>query len=235
MGCEAKEKAMTDSNSDEEKTVKAMYRIGNAERVIEYVKEPLLSAIHYEGERTFLTASDDLLMLMVFTYINLLGYLYKGSDKSKYAVEFTRGYLGRIDPRYAEVGGLLYDALRHGMVHLATPKRIKLEDGTMLDFSFHRSGQREDYLKITKYPEKSTTSTIIYIYRLSLDIPLLYQDLLSAIDEYTKDIKDDEELSDTFTEAFIKRRKPEREKELLRKSCIQLSDFDFVRAQISDL
>ena len=164
-------------------------------------------------------------MLLVFTYINLLGYYYKGSWETVYAVEFIRVYLGKVDQRYTEVGGLLYDALRHGMVHLATPKRIKLEDGAMLDFSFHRSGRREDYLKITKYPEKSTTSTIIYIYRLSLDIPLLYQDLLSAIDEYTKDIKVNQELSDVFIEAFIARRKPEEEKDLRRK---YNRDLDFI-------
>ena len=228
---------MTNPNSDEEEGVKAMYRIGNAERVTEYVKEPLLEAIHYEGGRTFLAASDDLLMLLVLTYIDLLGYFYKGGSKSIYAVEFIRGYLGKVDQRYMEVGGLLYYALRHGMVHLATPKRIKLEDGTILDFSFHRSGRREDYLKVMRYPEKSATSTIVYIYRLSLDIPLLYQDLLSAIDEYTEDIKINHELSDVFTEAFIARRKPEKEKELLRKykSYIRGSDFAFVRDQISKL
>ena len=117
---------MTNPNSNEEERVKAMYRLGNAERVTELVKVPLQEAIHFEGERAFLAASDDLLMLLVFTYIDLLGYLYKGYSKSIYAVEFIRKYLGRIDKRYVEVGGLLYYALRHGMVHLATPKRIKL-------------------------------------------------------------------------------------------------------------
>jgi len=226
---------MTNPNSDEEERVKAMYRIGNAERVTELVKVPLQEAIHFEDERAFLRASDDLLMLLVFTYITLLGYYYKRSWGTVYAVEFIREYLGRVDQRYTEVGGLLYDALRHGMVHLATPKRIKLEDGAMLDFSFHRSGRREDYLRIKKYPEKSTTSAIFYIYRLSLDIPLLYHDLLSAIDEYTKDIKVNQELSDVFTEAFIARRKPEEERRFRNKAYIKDSDFAFVREQISNL
>ena len=34
----------------------------NAERVVEYVKAPLEEAIHFEGERAFLVASDDLLI-----------------------------------------------------------------------------------------------------------------------------------------------------------------------------
>jgi len=226
---------MTTPNSDEEERVKAMYRSGNAKRVTEFVKVPVQEWIHFEGERAFLVAADDLLMLLVLTYIDLLGYLYKGISKPVCAVEFIREYLGKVDQRYTELGGLLYYALRHGMVHLATPKRIKLEDGTILDFSFHRSGRREDYLKITKYPENSATSTIVYIYRLSLDIPLLYRDLLSAIDEYTEDIKVNTELSDVFTEAFIARRKPERVKEIISRKYIRDSDFAFVREQISRL
>ncbi len=227
---------MTNPNSDEEERVKAMYRPGNAELVTEYVKEPLQEMIHYEGERTFLRASDDLLMLLVLTHIDLLGYLYKGSSKSSYAVGFIRDYLGRIDPRYVEVGGLLYDALRHGMVHLATPKRIRLQDGKILDFLFIRSGRREDCLKIKKIPETQRTG-VVDIYRLTLDIPLLYRDLLSAIDMYVEDIRHNQELSDVFSKAFETRRKPEKEKEekLLSKPYIQDSDFAFVRRQISNL
>ena len=208
---------MTNTSSDEEERVKAMYRIANAERVTELVKEPLQKALHFEGDRAFLRASDDLLMLLVFTYINLLGYYYKGGWETANAVEFIRVYLGKVDARYREVGGLLYHTLRHGMIHLATPKRIKLKDGIMLDFSFHRSRRREDFLRVTKYPEQSSPGNIIYIFRLSLDIPLLYRDLLSAIDGYTKDIRASNELSDVFTEAFKTRRKPEEEKDLRNK------------------
>ena len=77
---------MTNPNSDEEERVKAMYRMGNVEQVTELVKVPLQEVIHFEGERAFLRASDDLLMLLVFTYMNLLGYYYKGSWKAVYAV-----------------------------------------------------------------------------------------------------------------------------------------------------
>ncbi len=163
--------------------------------------------------------------------------LYKYPNKSIYAVQFIREYLGKIDRRYVEVGGLLYDALRHGMVHLATPKRIKLRDGEILDFSFSRSGRREDYLKIAMRQELQRTGAKVDIYRLSLDIPLLYRDLLSAIDKYTEDVKCNQDLSDTFSKAFETRRKPEkaREEKLSNKPYIQDSDFVFVREQISNL
>ena len=222
---------------DEEEIVKGMHRITNAERVIEYVKEPLQEIIHYEGERNFLVASNDLLMLLIFTNIDLLGYFYRGCSKAHCAVEFIREYLGRVDSRYKEVGGLLYLCLRHGMVHLVTPKRIELEDGKILDFSFRRSGEREKHLKIVKYPDLKAAGTAPDIYRLELDIPLLYRDLISAIDEYEKDIRNIQELSDVFRKAFETRRSPDKESILLteRSSYIKDSGFTFVKEQISKL
>ena len=225
---------MTHARYDNPELAKAIYRHMNAERVEDYFKKPLQESICQEGERTFLAASDDLLMLLVLTYINLLGYLYKGSSKSVCAVEFIREYLGRIDQRYAELGSLLYYTLRHGMVHLATPKRIRLQDGKILDFLFTRSRQREDCFRIVKIPEAQRTGTVD-IYRLTLDIPLLYRDLLSAIDMYAEDIRHNQTLSDVFGEAFEARRKPERAKELISRKYIRDSDFAFVREQISKL
>ncbi len=228
---------MTNASWDEEVIGKALLRRVEASRLEEYLKEPLEEMIHYEGERTFLSASDDLLVLLVFTYIDLLGYLYKGKNSSSNAVEFMREYLGRVDKRYEEVSGLLYDALRHGYIHLATPKRIKLQDKKILDFSFTRSGRREDYLKVAKMRETQSTGSTVDIYRLSLDLPLLYKDLLSAIDKYAEDIRYNEALSDIFRKTFETRRNPEkaREEVLLGKPYIQDSDFAFVRNQISNL
>ena len=223
---------MTSANWDE--VGKAMSRDMNAERVEDYFKKPLQESICQEGERSFLAASDDLLMLLVLTYIDLLGYLYKGSSKSVCAVEFIREYLGRVDQRYGELGSLLYYTLRHGMVHLATPKRIRLQDGKILDFLFIRSRQREDCFKIVKIPEAQRTGTVD-IYRLTLDIPLLYRDLLSAIYMYAEDIRHNQTLSDVFKEAFETRRKPERAKEIISRKYIRDSDFAFIREQISRL
>ncbi len=228
---------MTGANSGEEAIAKAMHRIMNAERVEGYIKKPLEEVIHYEGRKAFLSASDDMLMLLIFTYIDLMGYLYKGSSKSIYAVEFIREYLGKVDRRYSEVGGLLYDAIRHGMVHLSTPKRMKLQDGKILDFLFSRSGQREEYLKIVKYPEMQRTGARVDIYRLTLDLPLLYKDLISAINKYIEGVRREQVLSDVFEEAFGARRKPERatEEQLINKPYIRQSDFDFVKRLISNL
>ena len=102
---------MTHARYDDPELAKAMYRHMNEENAKEF-KEYLEDIFHYENGKAFLKASDDMLMLLLFTQINLFGYLYKGSTKSIYAVEFIRKYLGKIDQDYAQVGGLLYDAIR---------------------------------------------------------------------------------------------------------------------------
>lgn len=226
---------MTNSNTEREELGKAMRRQLNAEYLETYIKEPLeKTIIPSEEEETQRRISDDHITLVIFPYIDLLGYLYRGRTSSSNAVEFMREYLGRVDNRYQEVSGLIYDAFRHGYIHLATPKRVKLRDGKILDFLFVHSGKREEFLKVTNRQELQGTGARVDVYRLSLDVPLLYRDLLSAIDEYAEDIREKQELSDTFREAFETRRKPEKakEEELLNKPYIQQSDFDFVRAQI---
>ncbi len=145
---------MTNFNWENEEIGKAMRRQMNAEYVKEYIKEPLEDTIiPSEEEETQRRISDDQIIFSMFPYIDLLGYLFKGRSSSINAVEFMREYLGRVDNRYQEVSGLIYDALRHGYIHLATPKKVKLRDGKILDFLFIRSGKREEYLKITKMQE----------------------------------------------------------------------------------
>ena len=65
--------------------------------------------------------------------------------------------------------------------------------------------------------------------KLLISLSLLYDDLLSAIDLFAKDIRCNQELSDIFKGAFETRREPEEERDLLReRNYIQGSDFDFI-------
>lgn len=209
-----------------------------AAHVKDYVKEPLEKALNplLKGEKIPLFDSTDLILTLIFINIDLLGYLYKGESKSACAVEFMRKYLGEVDTRYEEVSGLLYDALRHGYIHLATPKRIELQDEKILDFSFFVTGQRQDHLKITKREELESAGRI-EICRLNIGLYILYEDLLAAMDKFADDIHRNQALSDAFWKAFETRRKPEkaREQALLSRAYIRKSDFDFVREQISKL
>lgn len=231
---------MGDSNPERERIeiAAAMRR----HMIARYVKDCVVASLEemitpeIRDEEIRIRVSDDHLIFTIFSYIDLLGYLYKGENSSVNAVDFMREYLGRVDGRYREVSGLLYHAFRHGYVHLATPKRIKLRDRKILDFTFARSGEREKYLQIRKISEVDRiTGKTIDIYRLCIDLPLLYRDLLSAIDIYISDIENVQNLSDTCQQAFETRREPEKAKEedLINKPYISQSDFDFIRTRIN--
>ncbi len=233
---------MANTNRDEERIAKAMRRLLNADYLRTHIKEPLEEIVTslLGGDGFLLSESIDPILLLIFTHIDLLGYLYIGDsatrNSSKNAVKFIRDYLGKIDPRYKEVGGLLYDALRHGLVHLATPKRIQLKDGMILDFSFVPFGRPQEHITVTKREEMERVGRL-EICRLLVDVTQLYKDLLSAMEEYAEDIRHNQELSEIFGKSFEIRRKPERakEEELINKPYIQKSDFAFIREQISEL
>jgi len=241
---------MTNINQDKEEYAKAAVRHLHAEYLKKYIKEPLEQTINpllkddglllLDPTNPLLLDPTDPVLLLIFTRIDLLGYLYTGDsssrNSSKNAVQFIRDYFGKIDARYKEVGGLLYYALRHGFVHLSTPKRIQLKNEIILDFSFAPAGKPQYHLSVKEREEIERGEKLV-ICRLSVDLSQLYQDMLSAMDTYAEDIRHSQALSDTFWKAFEARRKPEKEKEevLLRKSYIQDSDFAFIRGQISKL
>lgn len=210
---------MENSDWDEQAIAKGMQRLSNEARVKEHIKEPLeemVTPLLKGGEVPFLEATD-VAEVLLFIHINLLGYLYSGSDSTVHAVKFLREYLGRVDPRYKEVGGLLYDLLRHGWVHRFTPKRLKLDNGVLLDFQYSLDTNREDHIKMVE---------IVGAKRLLISLSLLYRDLLAAIDLFANDIRSNQDLSDVFQEAFQARRQPEEENVLRKKSYDR--DLDFI-------
>lgn len=226
---------VTSSKWDDPELPKALDRSNKADYVRTHVKEPLEEIVNplFKGEKLLFTESIDHILLSIFTHIDLLGYLYKGGTSQSNAVEFLREYLGRIDPRYKEVGGLLYASQRHGLVHLATPKRIQLRNG--MDFSYVGFGERQDHLKVTKR-QAIERGKRFDIYELVLNLSLLYSDLLSAMDEYAKDVCVSQGLADVFWETFTARRTKEaKEAEIRRKPYVQDSDFVFIMEQISRL
>ena len=209
----------------------------NAEYLESHIKTPLKDKFTLLCDKYGLQEECiDITLLLIFIHIDLLGYLYKGKSVQANAVNFMRDYLGRVDNRYKEVSGLLYYALRHGYIHLFTPKRLQLRNGMILDFSFVSFSTSQEHLSLTKREEIESEGRV-EICRLLVNVTQLYEDLLVAIDKYAEDIKKIQDLSDTFWEAFETRRKPEKakEKELLNKPYIQDSDFSFVREQISML
>lgn len=210
---------MANTNWDEEAIAEGLHRLGNAERVIEYFKEPLdeIMTPLLAGRDIPPLESMDVTMVLISIHINLLGYLYSGNAETPKAVEFLRKYFGMVDPRYDKVGGLLYDLLRHGWIHKFVPKRLKLNNGIILDFQFSQNMDRDQHLKMVEIQGPK---------RLLISVPLLYNDLLSAIDLFATDVRYNQDLSDVFQRAFEMRRKPEEENDLRKKKYDR--DLDFI-------
>ena len=215
---------MTNANLESEEIAKAMRRHMNAERVIECFKEPLKEIVDPLLNKGVMGGSVlvDVMMVLIFIHINLLGYLSSGSDETSSAVNFFRKYFSRVDTKYGEIGGLLYHSLRHGWIHRFTPKAFKLNDGTIFDFQYHYGRNREKHLIKVEIPEMQG---MLGTKRLLISLPLLYEDVLSAMDYFAEDVSQNQELSDVFEEAFKTRRKPE-EEEQLRKNYNR--DLDFI-------
>ena len=189
----------------------ALLRDVQAGHMEAYIKDPLEEIINplSKGEGIDPLLLIDVMMVLIFIHIDLMGYLYTGDsslgNSSKNAVKFLREYLGKTDARYKEVGGLLYHMLRHGWIHRFTPKRLKLNNGTILDFQYSLDMNRERHLKMVETQEAK---------RLHISVSLLYNDLLSALDSFAKDIRHNQASSDVFKRAFETRRKPEEEDKL---------------------
>lgn len=212
---------MTQSNREEEAIAKALRRISNAECTKSYFKEPLeniMTPLLRGGEVPPDLESFDVAQVLIFIHIDLLGYLYSGTESTTTnAVKFLREYLGKVDSTYKEVGGLLYHLLRHGLIHRFIPKRLKLNNGTILDFQYTLDMNRAGHLKMVEIQGAK---------KLSISLSLLYDDLLSAIDLFTDDIRNNQYLSDVFQRAFETRREPEGEDALRKKKCDR--DIDFI-------
>jgi len=202
---------MTNTNAGDEAVAEGLYRSINANRIGDYIKEPLeemMTPLLRGGEVSPLE-SMDIAQVLIFIHIDLLGYLCSASasasDSVVNAVKFLRQYLGRVDEKYAKVGGLLYHLLRHGWIHRFTPKRLKLNNGTILDFQYSLDTNRERHLKMVEIQGAK---------KLLISLSLLYNDLLSAIESFAKDIRNNQDMSDVFRRAFEMRREPEEEKRL---------------------
>jgi len=232
---------MVSYENDTKKIAEAMRRLHNKEYYLEnLIKKPLQETFERLcDEDGLLYEFIDVALLLIFVHIDLFGRLYAGEAynenkrTTKNAALFMREYLGRVDERYKEVSGLLYHALRHGYAHVFTPKRIQLENGEVLDFSFV-SGGKAQHLEL-KTMEETERSGSIKIHRLLVNVSKLYQDFIVAIDKYAEDIIHDQKISDKFQQSFESRRIEDTEERLRNKKGSNLdSGFEFIYRQIRD-
>jgi hypothetical protein len=144
---------------------------------------------------------------LVLCYIDYLGALYEGYHgetdrkgrkviaKSKYAMNFIKNVLGKIDPLYEKYGDLLYEMYRHGAVHLYQPKTFTniqtKETLNWVTYKGSRIAYTKDYGEIQHMqPKKMDNAQWI----LPVSIICLYDDLIASIDHFIKMLKADNNL-----------------------------------------
>jgi hypothetical protein len=198
--------------------------------LVKYTKEPFQKTYDLLcDEYGIKTEYFHVALLLIFTHIDLLGRFLAGEISNKNtqtnAIKFIREYLGRVNKQYEEIGGLLYHALRNGLVHLATPKRIRLSNGEYLDFSFTTKHKIEPHLSLTKRKEREISGDVT-ITRVLIHVSQLYEDLVLAIDMFADDIWHDQSISDKFKESFELRRVEDTEEKLVKKGLGP--DFEYV-------
>ena len=90
----------------------------------------------------------------------------------------------------------------------------------------------EEYIPAKQYNHRSILDKEIVIEfdqedkKLNISLILLYEDLLSAIDRFIEDIRNNQEASDIFWKAFKNRREPDEENKLRNKQYDR--DLDFI-------
>ena len=232
---------MTNSCRDDNELAKSMRRLFNSDNYLKkLIKEPLQETFKLLcDEHGLIDDFIEVTVLLIFVHFDLFGRPCAGEaynkprNTGKNAVLFMTEYLGRVDGRYKEVGGLLYHSLRHGYVHVFTPKRIQLKNGEMLDFSFVSFHKTLKHLSLTQREETEMHGNI-KIHRLLVNVTKLYEDFIIAIDKYTDDIVRDQEISNRFQNSFTSRRIENTEEGLRKKNSNLGSGFEYIYRQMPE-
>jgi hypothetical protein len=126
----------------------------------------------------------------VFAEIDGMGKLYQGErgtgNTTENAIAFGTEYLGRINPCYKCLYGLLVDMYRHGLAHTHLTKSIKFRGArnrwiTVGWAMSDEKGHRHRHLTIEQREAR--------YFRLWLNVPQLVEDTLKALAAYRSDLQ----------------------------------------------
>jgi len=155
---------------------------------------------------------------LVLGYVDYLGALYHGYTgqntnqgrrifaRASYAKEFLHDVFAKVDPEYAKYGNLLWEIYRNGPVHLYEPLNLKNPSGSIIQWQIFKSEDKSAILPI-KFSGGHKKMLVIHLLPVRVESnewiqPIstgcLYNDLLAAIDEYTKMIQTDPDLEIKF-------------------------------------
>jgi hypothetical protein len=194
------------------------------------IKEPLerivSGIINVLGSDVY---TSDAILIILFNHIDLLGQLLTGdssrANRSKWAVNFIRTYLGKVDEKYAMAGGFIYYMLGNGYVHKSYPGSFNTSDGRILKIQFPSTQERREHLLVTQFDDDEL--------RLIFSINLFYNDLLDAIDLYCRDMTEDRSLQEKYRLGRNQLTIPGDRFQINNHAYILASDLGFINDQIS--
>jgi hypothetical protein len=171
-------------------------------------------------------------LILLMTLVDLFGSLTFGLASRKATTEnasrFLREYVGSCNPRYCEIGDLLYHMLRHGMVHEQKWKSLLLQDGMELRLRVTK-GLPQEHLSAALQSESAGLERVIW---LNVDVPSLLADVNQGIEAVFKKMERDEGALSTCIAVLDKLISSENERDLPDRLKKQLA---YVRKQASPL
>lgn len=161
---------------------------------------------------------------MLFPEIDNLGSYYAGeiNNTPKNAISFIKTYFSQVNPEYSNKGAFIYLVYRHGLMHQHSPKFISYKKKSV-GWAIHLSS---DGVVTTSTHLKLLGKTV------QVDGRQLYEDLLSALDSYINDIKNEKDnLIKNFIKAHKEMMKPLSKSLVIQKyrAYIKQKDLEFLK------
>ncbi len=130
----------------------------------------------------------------VFCYIDYLGSVRYGlrdennnPATTEHAVNFIEEYFFKVNPKYKDIGRLIYTMWRHGTVHEYDPKvLINSSQDSLIGWLANKSPNPNNtacHLMCLKYDDSDDEFTIV------MNLFQLVEDLLSALKIFIKELK----------------------------------------------
>src|SRR5262245_19022328 len=102
--------------------------LGDLRTLVQGIDAYYASDEHVDGDGRPIGGGNFLLVAGCCSAIDYFGYIVNnGTNDDARAIAFINRFLVPINPRYREVGLLLWRCFRHGTVHRSWPKRFEID------------------------------------------------------------------------------------------------------------
>ena len=152
---------------------------------------PAYEAYKREGDKGFFA-----LPRIIFPYITFLGALLYGQECSDNAIGYMNKYMGKVNPIYDDMQlcDFIYRVYRHGLAHTNMPKVVSEND---MVFGWRIVFDDKQHLYINKEPGIRGKRAL-----LTISPRKLACEVISSIDEYSRDLRNGTASLDAFKEGF---------------------------------